>query len=188
MFNHLQGVVSEKTPPTLVIEVNCGVGYALEVSMSTWYTLPEVGERVKLYTHLAVREDAHLLYGFATVEERSLFRALIKISGIGARTALSILSSMSPQDLAQAVAAQDSHLLVKVPGIGPKTAGRLILELKGKVQALSPQASSGGHADIQHALIALGYSEKDAAVAVKSLPAGIDVAEGIRQALQGLVK
>jgi len=157
--------------------------------MSTFYSLPATGEAVSLFTHLIVREDAHVLYGFATLEERAAFRQLIRISGIGARTALSVLSGLSVADLAQAIALQESGRLTKIPGIGKKTAERLLLELKGKLaDPLAAPKPEGGGADIVHALLALGYSEKEALFAVKGLPPGIAVAEGIRAALKNLAK
>jgi len=161
--------------------------------MSTFYTLPATGEPVTLHTHLVVREDAHVLYGFATLEERTAFRQLIRISGIGARTALSVLSGLSVADLAQAVTLQESGRLTKIPGIGKKTAERLLLELKGKLADALPATGSiaapGSEAsDILNALLALGYSEKEALAAIKGLPSGIAVADGIRQALKQLAK
>jgi Holliday junction DNA helicase RuvA len=161
--------------------------------MSTFYNLPTSGERVQLLTHLVVREDAHLLYGFATESERRAFRQLLKISGVGARTALAVLSGMSVGELVEAVAAQESGRLVKVPGIGKKTAERLLLELKGKLgaEALSGVAvnrEKPAASDILHALLGLGYSDKEAQLAVKHLPDGLSVSEGIRQALKSLAK
>ena len=166
-----------------------GVGYEIDVSMSTFYQLPATGEDVTLYTHFVVREDAQLLYGFATAQERHVFRQLLKISGVGARTALSVLSGMSIADLYDTVASQDSARLVKVPGIGKKTAERLLLELKDKLDVTVVPAADGGHGgDILNALMALGYNEKEASWAVKQLPGGTAVAEGIRQALKLLSK
>jgi len=161
--------------------------------MSTFYHLPASGERVSLLTHFVVREDAQILYGFATAPEREAFRQLIKISGVGPRTALSVLSGLSVAELGQAVTAQEAGRLVKVPGIGKKTAERLLLELKGKLGAdlgAPAAAAAVGDAagDIQQALIALGYSDKDAAAALKALPAGVGVTEGIKLALKALAK
>jgi Holliday junction DNA helicase RuvA len=160
--------------------------------MSTFYNLPALGEKVALLTHLTVREDAHLLYGFASVEERNVFKELIKISGIGARTALSILSGMSVADLVQAVTLQESGRLTRVPGIGKKTAERLLLELKGKLGADLGVAGAAAHgdatSDIMNALLALGYSDKEAALALKQVPAGTGVSEGIKLALKALSK
>ena len=156
--------------------------------MSTFYQLPATGEAVSLLTHLVVREDAHTLYGFATLEERAAFRQLIRISGIGARTALSVLSGLSVADLAEAVAMQEAARLVKVPGIGKKTAERLLLELKGKLVEVSATSARESASDVVHALVGLGYSEKEALAAVKGLPAGIAVADGIRAALKTLAK
>jgi Holliday junction DNA helicase RuvA len=143
---------------------------------------------VSLLTHLVVREDAHTLYGFATLEERAAFRQLIRISGIGARTALSVLSGLSVADLTQAVAMQEAGRLVKVPGIGKKTAERLLLELKGRLAEVTAAPSRESTSDVVHALVGLGYSEKEALAAVKGLPAGIAVADGIRAALKTLAK
>ena len=165
-----------------------GVAYELDVPMSTFYALPATGEAVMLFTHLVVREDAHNLYGFATGEERAVFRQLIRISGIGARTALAVLSGMSVGDLAQAVALQDAGRLVKIPGIGKKTAERLLLELKGKLAEGSGAPAAEGGADVVHALVALGYSEKEALAALKGLAPDLPLAEAIRAALKTLVR
>jgi Holliday junction DNA helicase RuvA len=165
-----------------------GVAYELDVPMSTFYGLPATGEPVSLYTHLVVREDAHTLYGFATLEERTAFRQLIRISGVGARTALAVLSGLSVSDLARAVTLQDAAPLTRVPGIGKKTAERLLLELKGKLAEASA-ATAGGHAsDVVNALVSLGYSDKEALAAVKGLAPGMPVAEAIRAALKALAK
>ena len=192
MIGKLTGTLLEKNPPQILIDCH-GVGYEVDVPMSTFYNLPAVGERVALLTHFVVREDAQILYGFGSAEEREAFRQLVKISGVGPRTALSVLSGMSVGDLAQAVTAQDSARIVKVPGIGKKTAERLLLELKGKLGAgigLAGSASAVGDAasDIQQALMALGYSEKDAALALKALPKDVGVSEGIKLALKSLAK
>ena len=193
MIGRLAGLLAEKTPPRLLIDCH-GVGYEVDVPMSTFYNLPATGQAVTLLTHLSVREDAHTLYGFGTAAERNAFRQLIRISGIGPRMALAILSGMSVGELAQAVAAQQAGRLTKVPGIGKKTAERLLLELKGQVAAAenpalaSSPAPSDVQNDIQQALLALGYSEKEAAAALSRLPAGIDVSEGIRQALKNLAR
>ena len=188
MIGRLSGLLAEKNPPQLLVDVG-GVGYEVDVPMSTFYNLPAAGEPVTLHTHLVVREDAHVLYGFATLEERTVFRQLIRISGVGARTALSVLSGLSVGDLAQAVALQDAQTLTKVPGIGKKTAERLLLELKGKLADAKPgEPGAAGASDILNALLGLGYSEKEAQAAVKGLPAGVGVAEGIRAALKALAK
>ena len=191
MIGRLSGRLLAKNPPQVLVDVN-GVGYEVDVPMSTFYNLPAAGEPVVLHTHLVVREDAHLLYGFATQEERSAFRQLIRISGVGARTALSVLSGLSVAELSQSVATQDAVRLVKVPGIGKKTAERLLLELKGKLADALPGAgeSAGGGtpSDILHALLALGYSEREAQAAIRTLPPGVAVAEGIRAALKALAK
>ena len=192
MIGRLTGTLAAKAPPQLLVDVG-GVAYELDVPMSSFYNLPGLGERVTLLTHFVVREDAQLLFGFLTAEERSTFRLLIKISGVGPRTALAILSGLSVAELAQAIAAQEAGRLVKVPGIGKKTAERLLLELKDKLGAdlttavgvhRAPPASS----DILHALLSLGYSDKEAVAAVKQLPEGLAVADGIRQALKLLAK
>ena len=192
MIGKLTGTLLEKNPPQILLDCH-GVGYEVDVPMSTFYHLPAVGEPVSLLTHFVVREDAQILYGFGTAGEREAFRQLIKISGVGPRTALSVLSGMGVADLAQAVTAQDSARIVKVPGIGKKTAERLLLELKGKIGADLGQVAGGPvrsdtQSDIQQALMALGYSEKDAAAALKSLPADVGVSEGIKQALKALAK
>jgi Holliday junction DNA helicase RuvA len=192
MIGKLTGTLLEKNPPQILIDCN-GVGYEVDVPMSTFYNLPAVGDKVSLLTHFVVREDAQILYGFGSAEEREAFRQLVKISGVGPRTALSVLSGMSVGDLAQAVTAQDSARIVKVPGIGKKTAERLLLELKGKLGAdlaLAGSASAVGDAasDIQQALMALGYNEKDAALALKALPKDVGVSEGIKLALKSLAK
>ena len=187
MIGRLTGTLAEKTPPQLLIDVN-GVGYEVDVPMSSFYNLPGLGERVTLLTHFVVREDAQVLFGFLTHEERSTFRQLVKISGVGPRTALSILSGLSVNELAQAVSLQESGRLVKVPGIGKKTAERLLLELKGKIADAIDKPAAGGASDVVNALIGLGYSEKEALAAVKTLPPGLAVAEGIRAALKALAK
>lgn len=191
MIGKLTGTLLEKNPPQILIDCH-GVGYEVDVPMSTFYNLPAAGEKVSLLTHFVVREDAQILYGFGSAAEREAFRQLVKISGIGPRTALSVLSGLSVAELAQAVTAQEAGRIVKVPGIGKKTAERLLLELKGKLGAdlPLPGAAAVGDAasDIQQALMALGYNEKDAAAALKALPAGVGVSEGIKLALKSLAK
>ncbi|MGX5653041.1 Holliday junction branch migration protein RuvA [Hydrogenophaga sp. YM1] len=191
MIGKLSGTLLEKNPPQILLDCH-GVGYEVDVPMSTFYHLPASGERVSLLTHFVVREDAQILYGFATAPERDAFRQLIKISGVGPRTALAVLSGLSVNDLAQAVSTQETGRIVKVPGIGKKTAERLLLELKGKLGVdlgLPAGATrSDAQADIQQALMALGYNEKDAAAALKALPAEVGVAEGIKLALKALAK
>jgi len=191
MIGRIHGKLLEKHPPQIVVDVQ-GVGYELDVPMSTFYQLPALGAEVTLYTHLAVREDAHQLYGFGTEHERRAFRQLLKISGIGARTALSVLSGLSVADLRDAVSAQDAGRLIKIPGIGRKTAERLLLELRDKLDAVAgtPAAAKGdGQAgDVTNALLALGYNDREAGWALKQLPAGLNVADGIRQALRLLSK
>ncbi|MDK2798202.1 MAG: holliday junction helicase RuvA [Tepidiphilus sp.] len=202
MIGLVRGIVREKTPPQILVDTGA-VGYELLVPMSTFYTLPAIGQEVTLRTHLLVREDEHQLYGFATEEERHAFRQLIRIAGIGARTALAILSGLSVRELREAVLLQDGGRLVKIPGIGKKTAERLLLELKDKTGALLPTghatavpAGSAPHpanspeeairAEIVAALLALGYSEREALRAVSALPPQSDTATGIRLALKAL--
>lgn len=191
MIGLISGTLLEKHPPQILVEVN-GVGYELDVPMSTFYTLPASGQRVRLYTHLLVREDAHVLYGFASEEERGLFRQLIKVSGVGAKTALALLSGLSVQELAQAVALADAARLTRVPGIGKKTAERLLLELKDKLAPTGPAPKPvpvpEGHDDVLNALLALGYNPKEAAWAIEQLPPDCSVSDGIRQALKLLAK
>jgi Holliday junction DNA helicase RuvA len=188
MIGRLTGTLAEKSPPQLLIDVN-GVGYEVDVPMSSFYNLPGLGERVTLLTHFIVREDAQILFGFLTHDERQTFRQLIKITGVGPRMALSLLSGLSVGELAQAVARQETARLIKVPGIGKKTAERLLLELKGKLAnaLVSPATvASDAQADILQALIALGYSDREAAAALKSLPPDASVSEGIKLALKSL--
>ena len=191
MIGKLTGTLLEKNPPEVLVDC-AGVGYEVQVPMGTFYNLPAIGERVSLLTQFIVREDAQLLYGFASAPERAAFRQLIKVSGVGPRMALGILSGMGVDDLAQAITLQEVGRLVKVPGIGKKTAERLLLELKGKLGAdigsAPHQASSAAQADILQALLALGYSDKDAAAALKALPADVGVSDGIKLALKGLAK
>ena len=190
MIGRLYGVLLEKTPPFVLLDVN-GVGYECEVPMSTFYNLPAIGERVLLLTQFIVREDAQLLYGFGSDRERLTFRLLLKVNGVGPKSALSILSGLSVDELMQAVALQETALLTRVPGVGKKTAERLMLELKDKfaidgVTAMRHHKSASG--DVLNALLALGYNEREALAAVKQLPADVVVAEGIRQALKSLSK
>ena len=189
MIGRLTGLLAEKTPPQVLLDVN-GVGYEIDVPMSSYFNLPAIGERISLLTHFVVREDAQVLFGFLSASERHTFRLLIRISGVGPRMALAILSGLSVDDLAQAVSQQQSGRLVKVPGIGKKTAERLLLELKGKLGDVPGEASlspgADGHADILQALLALGYNDREGAAALKALPAGVGVSEGIRLALRSL--
>ena len=190
MIGRLTGQLAEKNPPEILLDCH-GVGYEVLVPMSTFYNLPGLGEKVSLFTHFIVREDAQLLYGFGSTTERAAFRLLIKITGVGPRMALSVLSGMSVADLAQAVTLQETGRIVKVPGIGKKTAERLLLELKGKLGAdIGAQASVSNEAqlDILQALVALGYSDKDAALALKALPQDVGVSDGIKLALKSLGK
>jgi holliday junction DNA helicase RuvA len=191
MIGRLNGILLEKNPPQILIDVG-GVGYEVDVPMSTFYNLPAVNERVVLHTHLIVREDAHLLYGFASDEERAAFRQLLKISGVGPKLALSVLSGLSLAELAAAVANKEAGLLTRIPGVGKKTAERLLLELQGKFSVAAGRtvthAAGASSGDIQNALVALGYSEKEAGWAAAQLPADISVSDGIRQALKLLSK
>ena len=196
MIGRLSGRLLEKQPPQIMIDVG-GVGYEVDVSMSTFYALPPLGEAVTLYTQLIVREDAHLLFGFGSANERATFRQLLKVSGIGAKTALGILSAMEADELAQAVAAEDIKRLSSAPGIGKKTAERMVLELRGKLlpeavsaagQLPAADTASGNSEDVVSTLLALGYSEREARAAVKGMPADVDVGEGVRLALKNLLK
>lgn len=193
MIGRLNGKLVEKQPPQIVIDVG-GVGYEVDVSMQTFYTLPPLGEPVQLFTQLVVREDAHLLFGFGSAQERATFRQLVKVSGIGAKTALGILSAMSAGELAQAVAQEDVGRLSSAPGIGKKTAERMVLELRGKLTSaadgglLVPAPAADETDDIVSTLLALGYNEREAGAAVKNLPAGTEVGEGVRLALKNLLK
>lgn len=192
MIGRLTGILIEKHPPQVLLDAG-GVAYEIDVPMSTFYNLPASGERITLYTHLAIREDAHLLYGFGTDGERQAFRQLLKVSGIGAKTALSVLSGMSVAELGNAIASQETGRLIRVPGIGKKTAERLLLELRDKFSAATATvaisgAPPSGESDILNALNALGYNDKEASWAVQQLPADLSVSDGIRQALKLLSK
>lgn len=190
MIGRITGTLLEKIPPVVCIDVG-GVGYEIDVPMSTLYKLPDNGAIVTLFTHLAVREDAHTLYGFSSAGERAAFRALIKVTGIGSRTALAVLSGMTVEELANAITRQETGYLTRVPGIGKKTAERLLLELRGKLGAdlgSSAGSASPGREDILNALLSLGYSNNETQMALKNLPDGIDVAEGIRMALKSLAR
>ena len=192
MIGRLSGTLLEKNPPQLLLDVQ-GVAYEVDVPMSTFYNLPQNGERITLFTHLVVREDAHLLYGFGTENERRAFRQLLKVNGIGAKIALSLLSGLSVAELAQAVTLQESGRLTRVPGIGKKTAERILLELKDKLgveltHAVGINRPPPASSDILNALLALGYSDREAVSAVKQLPDGVAVADGIKQALKLLAK
>lgn len=190
MIGRLSGTLLEKNPPQIVVDVH-GLGYEVDVPMSTFYNLPAIGEKVTLLIHFAVREDGHFLYGFGSEAERFAFRQLLKISGVGARTALSVLSGLSVSDLAQAVAQQEVGRLLKVPGIGKKTAERLLLELKGKLAETLPTNAvvvPDARHDILNALLALGYNEREASAALRQLPVAASTSDGIRQALKLLSK
>lgn len=192
MIGRLTGILLEKHPPQVLLDVQ-GIGYEVDVPMSTFYDLPAIGMQTALYTHLVIREDMHLLFGFATESERKTFRQLVKISGVGARTALALLSGLSVSDLHHAVATQDSARLIRVPGIGKKTAERLLLELRDKLdatvinldQALSTPSNDS---DILNALLSLGYNDREASWAIKQVSANATVSDGIRQALRLLSK
>jgi len=189
MIGRIIGTLTEKNPPQVVV-VAQGVGYEIDVPMSTFYHLPRSGETVELLTHLVVREDAHLLYGFLTVNERTAFRHLLKVNGVGPKVALAVLSGLSVDDLAVAVAAEDAARLTKVPGVGKKTAERLVLELRGKLTMSIAVARSAGpqSGDVLNALTGLGYNEREALAAVKQLPADLPLADAIRQALKLLAR
>jgi Holliday junction DNA helicase RuvA len=192
MIARLSGILLEKTPPLVLIDCN-GVGYECEVPMSTFYNLPAIGEKIVLLTHFVVREDAQLLYGFGSNQERATFRQLLKVNGIGAKSALSILSGLSIDELVQAVALQEAAMLTRVPGVGKKTAERLLLELKDKftvdgVAAMRSNLPKSASSDVLNALLALGYNDREAVAAVKQLPADVVVADGIRLALKSLSK
>jgi Holliday junction DNA helicase RuvA len=192
MIGRLSGVLLEKNPPQLLLDVQ-GVAYEVDVPMSTFYNLPNTGDRITLFTHLVVREDAHLLYGFGSEPERRAFRQLLKVNGVGAKIALAVLSGLSVGELAQAVTMQESGRLTRVPGIGKKTAERILLELKDKLgaeltHAVGVNRPAPASSDILNALLALGYSDKEAVSAVKQLPDGVAVADGIKQALKLLAK
>jgi len=190
MIGRIQGILTEKSPPQVVVVAH-GVGYEIDVPMSTFYHLPRTGDEVTLLTHLVVREDAHLLYGFLTAGERVAFRQLLKVSGVGPKVALAVLSGLSVEDLALAVAGQDAERLTKVPGIGKKTADRLVLELRDKVAPIQGGAraqDAPARGDVVNALLALGYNDREAQAAVKQLPAELALADAIRQALKHLAR
>jgi Holliday junction DNA helicase RuvA len=190
VIGRISGELAEKNPPQLVV-VAAGVGYEIDVPMSTFYHLPRTGENVELLTHLVVREDAHLLFGFLTAGERVAFRQLLKVSGVGPRVALAVLSGLSVEDLAVAIASQDAARLTKVPGVGKKTAERLVLELRDKLPAVAGAArteTSPARGDVVNALLALGYNDREAQAAVKQLPAELALADAIRQALKHLAR
>ena len=193
MIGRIQGTLISVHPPRLLVDCQ-GIGYEVDVPMSTLYQLPQAGQKITLLTHFQVREDAQQLFGFATETEREAFRQLIKISGVGSRTALAVLSGMSVNELAQAIALQEAGRLTQVPGIGKKTAERLCLELKGKLapdlgiapggkpEAIEPSS------EVLQALLALGYSEKEALLALKQIPPDTSVSDGIRMGLKYLSK
>jgi holliday junction DNA helicase RuvA len=190
VIGRIAGTLVEKTPPTVVVMAH-GVGYEIDVPMSTFYNLPRTGEPVELLTHLVVREDAHLLFGFLTGAERGAFRQLLKVSGVGPKVALAVLSGLSVDDLAVAVAAEDAASLTRVPGIGKKTAERLVLELRDKLATTLPAAKSAAaqHApDVLNALLSLGYNAREASAATRDLPPDLALADAIRQALKVLAK
>ena len=194
MIGRLHGRLLAKQPPSILLDVS-GVGYEVDVSMNTFCELPALDAPVTLHIHMAVREDGHFLYGFLTEAERTAFRQLIKISGVGARMALAVLSGLSVDELAAAIARQDVACFTRIPGIGKKTAERLLLELKGKLDTMT--ATSGATLsgaplaadpvqDTIDALVALGYNAREAQSSVKTLPAGVSTTEAIRLALKQL--
>jgi Holliday junction DNA helicase RuvA len=191
VIGRISGLLIDKNPPQVLVDAG-GVGYDIDVPMSTFYNLPAVGDRVALLTHLIVREDAHVLYGFSSEAERFAFRQLIKVSGVGSRTALAVLSGLNVDELVQAVAAQESGRLLRIPGIGKKTAERLLLELRDKLASTEPAlaavraAAATPASDVARALIALGYNDREAQAAVRELPADIALQDGIRLALKRL--
>jgi Holliday junction DNA helicase RuvA len=193
MIGRIQGILVSIHPPRLLVDCQ-GIGYEVDVPMSTLYQLPQAGQKITLLTHFQVREDAQQLFGFATETEREAFRQLIKISGVGSRTALAVLSGMSVNELAQAIALQEAGRLTQVPGIGKKTAERLCLELKGKLAPDLGIAAGGkpqaieASSEILQALLALGYSEKEALLALKQIPPDTSVSDGIRMGLKYLSK
>jgi Holliday junction DNA helicase RuvA len=191
MIGRITGTLAAKQPPQVLVDCN-GVGYEIDVPMSTFYNLPALGEKISLLTHLAIREDAHLLYGFGSEIERAAFRELLKVSGIGAKTALSVLSGLSVNDLSAAIAAQEIGRIVKVPGIGKKTAERLLLELKGRPVFAGAISAVAGETrvsdDVRQALLALGYNDKETAAAMQKLAPDLPVSDAIRQALKLLSK
>ena len=192
MIGRLSGKLIEKQPPQIIVDVQ-GLGYEIDVPMSTFYNLPGLGETITLFTHLVVREDAHLLYGFGSDDERRAFRQLLKISGVGPKLALSVLSGLSVADLAQTVAMQETGRLTKIPGVGKKTAERLVLELRDKLDHAPSVAGSSAtlkanSGDVLNALLALGYNEREAQWALKQIPNDLTVSESIRQALKQLSK
>lgn len=189
MIGRITGTLIEKNPPTICVDVQ-GIGYEIDVPMSTLYDLPELGQTVTLHTHLSIRDDAHVLFGFAKASERVAFRTLIKVSGIGPKTALGILSGLSVEDLAAAIQQEDLALLMRAPGIGKKTGERMILELRDKFDSVLGGSGAAGTApssersDILNALLALGYNNSESTKVLKKVPADVSVSEGIRQALQ----
>ena len=194
MIGRLHGRLLAKHPPSILLDVN-GVGYEVDVSMNTFCELPALDAPVTLHIHMAVREDGHFLYGFLTESERVAFRQLIKISGVGARMALAVLSGLTVDELAAAITRQDVACFTRIPGIGKKTAERLLLELKGKLDLVAGGSTVGAPGQIAaadplqdtvDALVALGYNAKEAQGAIKALPAGLGTAEAIRLALKQL--
>ena len=203
MIGRLRGTLAEKQPPHLIIDVN-GVGYELEVPMTTLYRLPRLGETVTVHTHLVVREDAHLLYGFHEKRERELFRELIRLNGVGPKLALALMSGLEADELVRCVQAQDTSALVRVPGVGKKTAERLLVELKDRFKAwetspamfalvsdgpLPVSGASTAEADAVSALVSLGYKPQEASKAVSAIKdkAGLSSEELIRRSLKGMI-
>ena len=194
MIGRLSGRLIAKQPPAILVDVQ-GVGYEVDVSMNTFCELPALDASVTLHIHMAVREDGHFLYGFLSDSERTAFRQLIKISGVGARMALAVLSGLSVDELAAAIARQDVACFTRIPGIGKKTAERLLLELKGKLDLVAGNAAtvaagltlaSDPLQDTIDALVALGYNAREAQSATKALPAGVSTTDAIRLALKQL--
>ena len=197
MISNITGLLKSKSPPQIIIETTSGISYEIDVSMTTFYQLPTLNEEVSLFTHFHVREDAHLLFGFSTLAERQTFRVLIKISGIGTKTALALLSTLSSDELSLATQQNDINLITKTPGIGQKTAERLLLELRNKLSRIASSDLSASHLSdqqahvkdqIKQALISLGYNEKEVQKTLSMLPASdsLSVSEGIRVALQNM--
>jgi Holliday junction DNA helicase RuvA len=192
MIGRITGQLLEKQPPLVLVDVQ-GIGYEINVPMSTFYNLPAIGTQITLRTQLVVREDAHLLFGFETEIERQAFRQLVKISGIGTRMALALLSGLSVADLHHVVATQDSGRLTKIPGVGKKTAERLLLELRDKLDFADVNGdpaiiASRNDSDILNALLSLGYNDREVNWALKQIPTDANVSDGIRQALKVLSK
>lgn len=206
MITHLCGTLLEKQPPQLVVDVQ-GIGYEIDAPMTTFYRLPEIGVAVKLYTHLVIREDAHTLYGFSTRDERTLFRSLIRVNGVGPKVALAILSGMEAPQFVRCITTHDIGALTRIPGIGKKTAERLVVEMQDRLPAtlgtvlnstdnvklgkngISQSEHQTNIADAESALIALGYKPQEAAKAISAISTdGLKSEEIIRQSLKSMVR